>query len=187
MLLTQINSGSLKLAQISEEHGIRTMKTQIFKIVTVVLLAFGSLTGSASAKADNSFLVLSTLALHFENFDDRNAFTPGIGWEYSPSHKLGWNAGTLSDSFGYQSYYGGINYATRAVLASRVRLLLGISVVHKQFKKNGAPETKILPFPALEVKMSKNAVLNISGSPAIDYGDQKNNAVLFFQYKLQIR
>lgn len=163
------------------------MKTQIFKIVTTVLLAWASIAGSASAKADNSFLVLSTLALHFENFNERNAFTPGVGWEYSPSRKLGWHGGTLSDSFGYQSYYGGVNYATRPMLAGRLRFLVGASVVHKQFKKNGEPETKILPFPAMEVKMSKFATLNISGSPAVDFGDQKNNAVLFFQYKLQLR
>ncbi len=80
------------------------MKTQIFKIVTAVLQAFGLLIGSASAKADNSFLVLSTLALHFENFNERNAFTPGVGWEYSPSSKISWHGGTLSDSFGFQSY-----------------------------------------------------------------------------------
>ena len=163
------------------------MKTQIFKIVTAVLLAFGSLTGSACAKADNSFLVLSTLALHFENFDERNAFTPGVGWEFSPSGKIGWHGGTLSDSFGYQSYYGGINYATRPLLASRVRFLIGASLVHKQFKKNADPVTKLLPFPAMEVKISKHAVLNLSGSPAVDYGNQRNNAVLFFQYKLQLR
>ncbi len=163
------------------------MKTQIFKIVTTVLLAFGSFTGSASAKADNSFLVLSTLALHFENFDERNAFTPGVGWEYSPSSKIGWHGGTLSDSFGFQSYYAGINYATRPLFASRVRFLIGASVVHKQFKKNGNPETKLLPFPAMEIKISKYAVLNFSGSPAVDFGNQRNNAVLFFQYKLQLR
>ena len=163
------------------------MKTQIFKIVTAVLLTFGSMTGSASAKADNSFLVLSTLALHFENFDERNAFTPGVGWEYSPSSKIGWHGGTLSDSFGFQSYYGGINYATRPMFASRVRFLIGASVVHKQFKKNAQAETKLLPFPAMEVKISKYAVLNLSGSPAVDFGNQRNNAVLFFQYKLQLR
>ena len=163
------------------------MKTQIFKIVTVVLLALGSMAASGSSKADDSFLVLSAVAVHFENFSERNALTPGIGWEYSPSNKIGWNGGTLSDSFGFQSYYGGINYATRPLLAGRVRFLAGLSVVHKQFKKNAAPETKLLPFPAMELKLSKYAVLNISGSPAVDFADQKNNAVLFFQYKLQLR
>ena len=163
------------------------MKTQIFKIVTAALLAFGSLTTSASSKADNNFLVLNTVALHFENFTDRNALTPGVGWEYSPSKKLGWNGGTLSDSFGFQAYYGGINYATRPMLAGRVRFLAGLSVVHKQFKKDSGPETKLLPFPALELKLNKYAVLNVSGSPAVDFANQKNNAVLFFQYKLQLR
>ena len=41
--------------------------------------------------------------------------------------------------------------------------LIGASIVHKQFKKNGDPETKLLPFPAMEVKISKYAVLNLSG------------------------
>ena len=163
------------------------MKTQIFKIVTAVLLALGSMVSSASSKADDGFLVLNTVALHFENFNERNALTPGIGWEYSPSRKVGWNVGTLSDSFGFQSFYGGINYATRPMLAGRVRLLGGLSVVHKQFSKNSDPETKLLPFPALELKLNKYAVLNISGSPSVDFANQKNNAVLFFQYKLQLR
>lgn len=163
------------------------MKTQIFRILTAVLLTLGSMAANANSKADDSFLVLSTLALHFENFNDRNALTPGVGWEYSPSNKLGWNGGTLSDSFGFQSYYAGINYATRPMLSGRVRFLAGASIVHKQFKKNAAPETKLLPFPALELKLNKYAVLNISGSPAVDFANQKNNAVLFFQYKLQLR
>lgn len=162
------------------------MKTQIFKFHSIVVLLVGLFVSSANAKADNGYLVLSTLALHFENFDERNAFTPGVGWEYSPSSKVGWHAGTLSDSFGFQSYYGGINYATRPVIAGRLRFLVGASVVHKQFKKNAEPETKLLPFPALEVKLSQRAVLNISGSPQVDFADQKNNAVMFFQYKLQL-
>lgn len=163
------------------------MKTQIFKFQSIIVLLVGLFAAHGSAKADNGYLVLSTLALHFENFDERNAFTPGVGWEYSPSSKLGWHAGTLSDSFGYQSYYGGINYATRPVIFGRVRFLIGASVVHKQFKKNAEPETKLLPFPALEVKLTRRSVLNISGSPAVDFADQKNNAVMFFQYKLQLR
>lgn len=162
------------------------MKTQIFKFAAAILLASGLFSGKASAKTDNSYLVLSTVALHFENADERNTFTPGIGWEYSPSKKLGWHAGTLSDSFGYQSYYGGLVYASRPMLFSRLRFLLGASVVHKQFKKNGDPETKLLPFPALELKLSKRSVLNITGSPQVDFANQKNNAVMFFQYKLDL-
>ena len=163
------------------------MKTKIFKISLAVLLTLGSMAANANTKANSSFLVFSAAALHFENFDERNALTPGVGWEYSPSHKLGFNVGTLSDSFGYQAYYGGVNVATNPMLAGRVRFLAGLSVVHKQFTKNADPETKVLPFPAMEVKLYKNSVLNISGSPAIDFADQKNNAVLFFQYKWQVR
>lgn len=163
------------------------MKTQIFKISTTLLLALGLLIGSASAKADNNYLVFSTVALHFKNFDDRNALTPGLGWEYSPTSKIGWHAGTLSDSFGYQSVYAGINYATRPRLYGKLRFLIGATVLHKQFKKNADPETKLVPFPAMELKLTRRSVLNLSGSPQVDFGDHRNNAVLFFQYKLQLR
>ncbi len=162
------------------------MKTKFFKIKVAMLLTIGLLFSSASAKADDGYLVLSTMSLHFENFEERNSFTPGVGWEYSPSNKVGWHAGTLSDSFGYQSYYGGLVYASKARVYGRLRFLLGASIVHKQFKKNAEPETKLLPFPALEIKLSKRSVVNITGSPAVDFADHKNNAVMFFQYKLQL-
>ena len=145
------------------------MKAKIFKIKAAMALTIGLLFGSASSKAEDGYLVLSTMSL-----------------EYSPSSKVGWHAGTLSDSFGYQSYYGGLVYASKARVYGRLRFLLGASVVHKQFKKNGEPETKLLPFPALEIKLSKRSVVNITGSPAVDFADQKNNAVMFFQYKLQL-
>ena len=83
------------------------MKTQIFKLIALTLFAVTTAFSTSSATAaDNDFLVLSASAYHFENFDERNAFTPGIGWEYSPSGKIGWHVGTLSDSFGYQAMYG---------------------------------------------------------------------------------
>ncbi len=163
------------------------MKTQIFKLVALTLFALGVTLSSATASANDDYLVISAGAYHFEHFDERNAFTPGLGWEYSPSAKIGWHAGTLSDSFGYQAVYGGINYATRPTFYGKVRFLVGASVVHKQYKKNAEPETKILPIPAMEIRMSKRSVLNISGSPQVDIGEHRNNAVLFFQFKLNIR
>ena len=163
------------------------MKTQIFKLVALTLFALGVTLSSAAASTNDDYLVISAGAYHFEHFDERNAFTPGLGWEYSPSAKIGWHAGTLSDSFGYQAVYGGINYATRPTFYGKVRFLVGASVVHKQYKKNAEPETKILPIPAMEIRMSKRSVLNISGSPQVDIGDHRNNAVLFFQFKLNIR
>ncbi|NND92818.1 MAG: hypothetical protein HKN42_18325 [Granulosicoccus sp.] len=163
------------------------MKTQISKICTAVLLAFGVLAGSGTAAADDGYLVFNTVALHFENADERNALTPGVGWEYSPSSKLGWHLGTLSDSFGYQAYYGGINYATAPRLAGRVRFLIGATLLHKQYKKNAEPETKLVPLPAMEVKLTNRSVLNLSGSPQVDYGNHRNNAVLFFQFKLKLQ
>ncbi len=54
-------------------------------------------------------------------------------------------------------------------------------------RKFNASIDRVLPFPAMGVKISKYAVLNLSSSPAVDYGNQRNNAVLFFQYKLQLR
>lgn len=161
------------------------MKAVIQKLVLACILATGMLMGSASsAKAADGYLVINTFAYHFENFDDRNAFTPGVGWEYSPSSKLGWHVGTLSDSFGYQSSYGGINYATRSIFNGRLRFLLGATILHKQFRANAEPETKIVPLPAVEFRFSNRAVLNLSGSPQVDYQDHRNNAVLFFQLKL---
>ncbi len=151
--------------------------------VSLLVLSFGP----ANAKAADGFLVISAAAIHFDNFSERNAFVPGLGWEYSPSKKVGFHAGTLSDSFGYQAYYAGFNYGTRRVFNNRVRLLLGASVVHKQFHKNADPETKIIPFPVLEVALTRRAMLNISGSPEIDYQGSHSNAVMFFQFKYNLR
>ena len=182
------------------------MKTQIFNIAAVTLLAlsmlfassaaqansdtvgliFGNSADSDSAKSKDGYLVISAGAYHFKNFDERNAFTPGIGWEYSPSNKIGWHLGTVSDSFGYQAKYGGINYATKRMVYGKVRFILGATVLHKRFSINSGPETRIVPLPAMEIKMSKRSVLNLSGSPQIDYANQKNNGVLFVQFKLQL-
>lgn len=43
------------------------MKTQIFKITAAVLL-LSMMSGSASDKTDDGYLVLSTAAYHFKNF-----------------------------------------------------------------------------------------------------------------------
>ena len=141
---------------------------------------------STSNTTSPDYLVLSAGAYHFDNFDERNAFTPGIGWEYSPSSKIGWHAGTLSDSFGYQAVYAGVNYATKPVFYGKVRFLIGATALHKQYKEDAEPETKLVPLPAMEVKLSKSSVLNLSGSPQIDYGEHRSNAVLFFQFKLNV-
>ena len=166
------------------------MMTQLIKLVSLTLIALTFALAASSAQAkqkEKDFLVVSAGAYHFKNFDERNAFTPGIGWEYSPTSAFGWHAGTLSDSFGFQAMYGGINYATKPKFFGKVRFLLGASIVHKQFKKNAEPETKILPFPVMEIKLSKRSVLNVSGSPQVDFADHRNNAVLFFQFKLNLR
>lgn len=153
-----------------------------YRAIGIALLSVLAFTSTAHA---NNFLVVNTAALHFKNADERRVFTPGIGWEYSPSAKLGYHVGTLSDSFGYQAAYGGLNWATRKYNAgpTRIRFILGATVLHKQFHKNADPETKVVPLPAVEFSLSNRAVLNVSGSPQIDYAGQRNNAVLFFQFK----
>jgi len=161
----------------------RTLKT------LVLLAALGTLGAAPLAQAalddgEDHHLVINTFAYHFENANERNDFTPGIGWEYSPTSSVGFHLGTLSDSFGYQAKYAGINYATRRVMWNRVRLIIGATVLHKQYAKNAEPETKVLPLPAIEFKLADRAVLNVSGSPEVDFADQKNNAVVWFQLKL---
>ncbi len=163
------------------------MNNRLFKTFAIALTLLGASFAASTAKADDGHLVLSAAAIHFKNFSDRNAFVPGIGWEYSPSGKIGFHVGTLSDSFGYQATYAGLNYGTRRFLNNRVRFLLGASAVHKQFHKNSDPELKIVPFPVMEVALSKRASLNITGSPEIDYAGSHSNAVMFFQFKMQLR
>lgn len=162
------------------------MYSRLLKFFAVAATAAGMMVNTASAKSNHDYLVFNTIALHFENFDDRNAVTPGIGWEHSPSSKIGWHAGTFSDSFGFQSAYAGLNYATKPKFHGKLRFILGGTILRKQFKKNGGPETKIVPLPAMEYRVSKRAVINLSGSPQVDFGDHHNNAVVFFQLKLNL-
>lgn len=167
------------------------MRLSIRRLIALSVLALGTtfaLLPSAQAANSNQYLVFNTVALHFKNADERNGFTPGIGWEYSPSGKVGFHVGTVKDSFGYQARYAGLNYATRPVAAldGKVRFILGATILHKQYHLNADPETKIVPLPAVEFAMSDRAVLNVSGSPEIDFADHHNNAVLFFQFKLNL-
>jgi hypothetical protein len=162
-----------------------TNRNTIKLILASAVLALASI-ASPSYAANDGYLVFNAAAFHFKNQDERNAFVPGIGWEFSPTGKLGYHVGTLSDSFGFQAVYGGINYGTRRFWNNRARFLVGATIVRKQFHKNTAPDVKIVPFPVLEVALTKNAVLNISGSPEIDYQDHHNNAVMFFQVKLNL-
>lgn len=153
-------------------------------ILLASVLGFGLNANTASA--DDGHLVFNTAAIHFKNFKDRNAFVPGIGWEYSPTGKVGFHAGTLSDSFGYQATYIGVNYGTRKMLNNRVRFLVGATVVRKQFHKNTDPEVKIVPFPVMEISLTQRAKINVSGSPEIDYAGGHSNGVMFFQFKMNL-
>ena len=166
------------------------MRTRIVRTAVRLALSAALLAGATAVSADDEagrrdgYLVFNTFAWHFENSDERNDFTPGIGVEYSPSNRLGFHAGTLSDSFGYQARYGGIHYSTPRFFADRVRLMLGATALHKKYKIKDEPETKIVPLPALELSLTDRAVLNISGSPDVDFGDISNNRVVWLQFKL---
>ena len=166
------------------------MRNRIARITARLVLATGLLAGAATASANSEegrrdgYLVFNTFAWHFENSDERNDFTPGIGWEYSPSNRIGFHVGTLSDSFGYQARYGGIHYSTPRFFANRVRLMVGATALHKKYKIKDDPETKIVPLPALEFSITDRAVLNLSGSPDVDFGEISNNKVVWLQFKL---
>ena len=149
---------------------------------------FISLLIVGKVSASDNYLVMSAVALHFENADERNTAVPGIGWEYSPSHSLGWHAGTFSDSFGSQATYAGINYGTQKTrfLTRDIRFLIGATVLRKQYHANRELQTKIIPLPVMEVSLTKSTVLNISGSPSVDYNGEHSNAVMYFQLKMDI-
>jgi len=160
------------------------------QIITKFILATALVVagfGTSTAQAADGHLVFNTAAIHFKNASEREAFVPGLGWEFSPTGKVGFHVGTLSDSFGSQAAYAGLNYGTRRFLNNRVRFLLGATVLYKQYHKNTDPEAKIVPFPVMEVALSKRASLNITGSPEIDYQGSHNNAVMFFQFKMNLR
>lgn len=163
-----------------------TIKTLFSKMALLAALLVTSFSAS-NAHAADGHLVFNTAAIHFKNFNDRNAFVPGLGWEFSPSGKVGFHVGTLSDSFGAQAAYLGVNYGTKRILNNRVRFLLGATAVYKQYHKDKPLETKIVPFPVMEVALTQRSSLNISGSPEIDYAGSHSNAVMFFQFKLQLR
>lgn len=74
----------------------------------VAALLFGVVSAHAARAAQvadtddrrNGYLVFNTFAHHFEHSNERDDFTPGIGWEYSPTNRVGFHVGTLSDSVG---------------------------------------------------------------------------------------
>ena len=169
---------------------IRTARTALrtaARLLAGAVLLAGASTAAAFGGEDNrrdGYLVFNTFAWHFEMSDERNDFTPGIGFEYSPTNRIGFHGGTLSDSFGYQAKYGGIHYTTPRFFDNRVRLIGGVTALHKQYSIKRGPETKIVPLPALEISLTDRAVLNLSGSPDVDFGDISNNKVVWLQFKL---
>ncbi len=162
------------------------MLQQILKLA--LISAITTLIFTSQAKAKDDFFVLNTIALHFDNAKERNAIVPGVGWEHSPSSGLGWHIGTFSDSFGSRATYTGINYASakKRILSRDVRFLIGATILRKQYHEDSDLQTKIVPLPAVEISLTKNTVLNVSGSPEVDYNGEHSNAVMFFQLKMNV-
>ena len=91
----------------------------------------------------------------------------------------------MRDSFGFQARYFGLNYATRRfnTFAGGLRFIVGVTALHKQFSPSGDPETRVVPLPVVELKMTEKFTLNLSGSPELDFQGQHTNGVLILQGK----
>jgi hypothetical protein len=159
------------------------------KTLSIVVLSFILLTiSSVSLAADlERFVSLPSLSYHFENFNDRKAFHPAIGYEYSPDHAVGWQAAFFQDSFGQDARYIGINYSSKgfALFGFRTRVMGVLNVMEKQYLKGKDLETRIIPMPILEVKASNKLSINVTGTPQLDYSDKHHtNGVILFQFKM---
>ncbi len=134
-------------------------------------------------------IALQAVSLHFKKANQRQGIHPAIGYEYSPNHAFGWQAGFFKDSFGTRSAYVGINYSMPIIRIGRIpgRLILESNIVHKQFTKDSTAETHFVPMPVVELGLTKTVQVNITGSPQLDYYNGKHtNGVLVFQLKLDL-
>jgi len=168
--------------------GLLSMNKTFVILLTTLALITLLLESKAHAKSKDNYFVLNTIALHFDNAKERNAVVPGFGWEHSPSKGLGWHTGTFSDSFGSRAAYIGINVSTsqQTLFNQKFRFLVGATILRKQYHKNKGLQTKVVPLPAIELTLTQSTVLNVSGSPEIDFNGEHNNAVMFFQIKMKI-
>jgi len=160
------------------------MKTLSIVILSLVLLTVSSTSFAADLER---FISLPSVSYHFENFSDRKAFHPGIGYEYSPDHAMGWQAALFQDSFGQDARYIGVNYSSKAfpLLGFRVRTMGVLNVMEKQYLKGQDIETRIIPMPILEVKATNKLSFNVTGTPQLDYSEKHHtNGVILFQLKM---
>ena len=156
--------------------------------LSLLLLLSGLSAAFADSQRSDHYLVVQTLSLHFEKFDERNGFNPTLGYEYSPGNQTGWQFGVFRDSFDYTSGYLGLNLKVFdfTIAGRRIKTLMTLNAVHKQFKKVGGGETRIIPFPILDVSLPARFHLNISGVPQIPEKRIHTNGLLFFQLKYNL-
>lgn len=142
--------------------------------------------GSALAK---DYLVMEGVSYHFKKNEERNALNLGFGFESSPTNKIGWQFGTFQDSFHQSAAYAGINYALKpfSLFGQSARFIPSLNVMRKKFAKKEYVSTRVVPIPVLEVCIRGNVVLNVGGSPRLDYDGVSTNGVLFFSLKLPMR
>ena len=131
---------------------------------------------------------MQTISLHFEKFGERKGFNPTLGYEFSPNHRLGWQLGIFRDSFDYSSAYVGVNLPVIhfTIFSHKSRLILTLSAVHKQFKKDRGGETRVIPAPILDISLPARLHLNISGVPQIQGTRNHTNGLLFLQLKYHL-
>lgn len=156
--------------------------TQILLVTSILLL------GNTHALADQ-YLVLEGFSYHMKKSDERNALNLGLGIESSPTHKWGWQVGTFRDSFHQNASYAGLNYALKPfpLLGQKARFIPSLNVVRKKFAKTEYVRTRVIPLPTLEVCINGKMILNVSGSPALDYDQTRTNGVVFLSLKLPMQ
>lgn len=162
-------------------------KQKITRQLGIAVFALILVQPSKAAPVDHH-ISLQSVSIHFKKSKERQAIHPGLGYEYSPYQSMGWQAGFFKDSFGYPSGYLGINYPVKkaTVFGVPLRLIGVLNIVHKKFVKGGVGETKLVPFPIIETALRDNISLNLTGTPRLDYYDNKRtNGVLVMQLKIR--
>lgn len=156
----------------------------------IVLLLLIISMGQSRADTLTHHVSLQSFSYHFQKADERRGSHPGLGYEFSPFERLGFQGGTFVDSFGYQATYAGLNYSMFefSLLGKSSRIILSASMMNKIYTKGGEPDTRFVPMPILETQLYKRLSINLTGSPEMDYYDGKHtNGVLFVQFKLGVK
>ncbi len=155
---------------------------------TAFLILVTMFTPASADSTTSRYLAFQSFSLHFRNFDELNGINPTLGLEVSPRSGLGWQAGVFQDSFEQLSGYAGINYTFASYARGNLRArLLGVAnLTYKQFHKNQAPEARLIPLPAIELKTIRQVYVNLSVVPEIGGKKYHTNGLIYLQFKLKL-